>query len=111
MPEKDAMTKPRKLSPRRAAEETLALLRSQANAKRAASYQRYFKEPVDYFGLDTQGARQIKLGLLDRVEASWTIRDAVRFCDAMIRDPHMESRGIGYQTMLKLIVREHLHKY
>jgi len=93
----------RKLSPRQAAEETLELLRSSANEARATSYQRYFKEPVDYFGLDAKGARQIKEDLLGRVEGSWTFADAVRFCNAMVRDPHMEARGIGYQIVAHFI--------
>jgi 3-methyladenine DNA glycosylase AlkD len=93
----------RKLTPRRAADETISLLRGKANKTRAASYQRYFKEPVNYFGLDTQGAREIKDDLFARVAESWTIRDAVRFCNAMVKDPHMESRGIGYLTVARFV--------
>lgn len=97
------MARRRKLSARRAAEETLELLRGQANATRAASYQRYFKEPVDYFGLDTKSARRVQRNLLDRVGEDWTIRDAVRFCNAMLRDPHMEARGTGYQVVAHFV--------
>jgi 3-methyladenine DNA glycosylase AlkD len=93
------VTTRRKLAPRRAAEETLELLRRHANKTRAASYQRYFKEPVAYFGLDMKGERKIKDDLLERVEGSWTIQDAVRFCNVMVRDPHMEARGMGYQIV------------
>ncbi len=88
-----------KLSPRQAAKETLAFLQANANAARAASYQRFFKEPVAYYGLGTQESRQVKLDLLASVEGRWTIQDAVRFCKAMVRDPHMEARGIGYQVV------------
>jgi len=94
---------PRKLSPRQAAEEMLESLRAGANKTRAASYQRYFKEPVNYFGLDSQGARLIKQNLIDRIRGSWTIKDAVSFCKAMVRDPHMESRGIGYQVVAHFV--------
>ncbi len=97
------MTTRRKLSPSRAAKEMLETLRGSANAARAESYQRYFKEPVNYFGLDTQGARRVKEELLAQVEGSWTIDDAVRFCKAMVRDPHMESRGIGYQVVAHFV--------
>jgi 3-methyladenine DNA glycosylase AlkD len=90
-------------SPRQAAEETLELLRAGADEAKAASYQRYFKEPVDYFGLGTQEARRIRQDLLARVEEHWTIEDAVRFCDAMIEDPHMESRGTGYQIVAHFV--------
>ena len=71
---------------------------ARADAGRAASYQRYFKEPVDYLGLDREGSEGVRRELLERVGESWTIVDAVRFCDAMLRDPHMEARGTGYQV-------------
>lgn len=92
-----------KLTPRKAAEQTLKRLRAKTNKTRAASYQRYFKEPVDYFGVDNQSARQIREELLTEVEASWTIDDAVRFCNAMLKDPHMESRGTGYQVVAHFV--------
>jgi len=94
---------PRKLSPRRAAEETLVRLRAGADTARAASYQKWFKDPVNYFGLDNQGVKQIKQDLLDRIKGSWTVQDAVIFCKAMVRDPHMESRGIGYQVVAEFV--------
>ncbi len=97
------MTARRDLSPRQAAEETLALLRENANEARAASLQRYFKDPVNYFGLEHAVAKEIKLTLIDRVGGSWTNRDAVRFCEAMIRDSHMEARGIGYQLVAHFV--------
>lgn len=97
------MATPRKLAPRRAALETTEFLRQHADAAKAASYQRYFKEPVDYYGLDSQQAREVKQGLLDRVEQTWTIDDAVVFCNAMVKDPHMEARGIGYQIVARFV--------
>jgi 3-methyladenine DNA glycosylase AlkD len=92
-----------KLSPHQVAAETLTLLRSHANAKRAASYQRYFKEPVHYFGLDNATSQKVKGDVYDRVRGSWSIQDAVRYCDAMVRDPHMEARGIGYQIVARFV--------
>ncbi len=97
------MARRRKLSARRAAEETLELLRSQANAARAAADQRYFKEPVDLLGLGTESARRLQRDLLGRVKDTWTIRDAVRFCNAMLRDPHLEARGTGYQVVAHFV--------
>lgn len=92
-----------KLAPRRAAKETLKRLQSHANAAKAASYQRFFKEPVNYFGLDKQTAGDIKQELFERIQESWTIEDAVRFCNVMLEDPHMEARGIGYQVVAHLV--------
>jgi 3-methyladenine DNA glycosylase AlkD len=87
------------LKPDQVAEEMLELLRSHADEAKAASYQRFFKEPVNYFGLDNKGMKQIKQDLFDRVRESWTIAEAVAFCHAMVEDPHMEARGLGYQTV------------
>lgn len=93
------MIEPRAISPVQAATETLRLLHAAADATRAASYQRYFKEPVDYLGLDSKTVKKIKEDLRTAVEVTWNADDAVRFCDAMIEDPHMEARGIGYQIV------------
>lgn len=97
------MSKTQKLSPKRAAEEALELLRGQANAARAKSYQRYFKDPVDWYGVDSKSTRQIREDLLSRVEGRWTIDDAVRFAKWMVKDPHMEARGTGYQIVAHFI--------
>lgn len=97
------MTLRPKIAPHRAAEETLERLRRHANAKKAASYQRFFKQPVNYFGLDKQTSTEIKQDLFEKIQESWTIEDAVRFCKAMIKDPHMESRGIGYQVVAQFV--------
>jgi len=97
------MTPTRKLSAKKAAEETLILLRRKADKAKAASYQRFFKEPVDFFGLDSPAAREVKNDLLERIDGVWTIDDAVRFCNAMVRDRHMESRGTGYQIVAHFV--------
>ncbi len=93
------MTPASKLSPKRAAEETLALFRENTDEKRAASYQRFFKEPVDWFGVENKLVQQIQRDLLKRTRGSWSIRDAVNFCKAMVKDPHMEARGTGFQLV------------
>ncbi len=92
-----------KLSPRKAADETIDILRHCADKAIAASYQRYFKEPVEFFGVRTQGSREIKQELVTKVKGSWAVQDAVRFCNVMVRDPHMESRGIGYQVVAHFV--------
>jgi 3-methyladenine DNA glycosylase AlkD len=97
------MTAQKKLNPGTTAKETLEFLRRNANPAKAASYQRYFKEPVDYFGLGNDAMKQLKSDLISRVGDSWTIDDAVRFCKSMIRDPHMEARGLGYQIVARFV--------
>ncbi len=94
---------PEKLSPRRAADEVLAELKRRADPKRAASAQRYFKEPVEVYGLDAPSSRALVKELLARVKGSWTLREAVVFCNAMVRDPHLEPRGFGYQVVAAFV--------
>ena len=93
------MTAKSSLSPRHASEEMLRYLKSHANKTRAASYQRYFKEPVDYLGVGKVKMTEALQNLLDRVEGAWTIKEAVQFCNLMVKDPHMESRGLGFQVV------------
>ena len=39
-------------TPQQAAEEAIGYFQSQANEERAATFQRYFKDPVNYYGVD-----------------------------------------------------------
>ena len=97
------MTAGRKPSPRRKAAEMLERMRSCANEKKAASYQRFFKEPVTMFGIDGPTMRELNREVLGEVDKTWTLNDAVAFCKAMIRDPHMESRGTGFQMVARFV--------
>lgn len=90
------MTAQRPPSPSQIAEEMLEFLKSHADEARAAKYQRYFKEPVDYLGVGKEKMAEAMQAVQDRVEGAWTIEDAVQFCDSMVKDPHMETRGLGF---------------
>jgi 3-methyladenine DNA glycosylase AlkD len=65
--------------------------------------ERYFKEPVELYGLDTPTSRRLPRDLLKRVKGSWTLCDAVAFCRAMVRDPHLEPRGIGFEVVAAFV--------
>lgn len=93
------MTRTKRLAPRTAANEVVRQLQRQADPGRAASNQRYFKEPVELYGVDTPTCRGVTRDLLRRVKGSWTLREAVAFCRAMVRDPHLEPRGIGFEVV------------
>ena len=97
------MTRPPKPDPRKTALEMLELMRSRADKSKALSYQRFFKEPVDFFGIDTPASRGIQRDLLRSVGKAWTIRDAVRFCQVMVRDPHLEARAMGFQLVARFV--------
>jgi 3-methyladenine DNA glycosylase AlkD len=93
------VTRTERLAPRSAADEMRCQLRRRADPARAASSQRYFKEPVELYGLDTPTCRGMTRDLLRRVRDFWTLREAVAFCRAMVRDPHLEPRGIGFEVV------------
>jgi 3-methyladenine DNA glycosylase AlkD len=78
-------------------------LRQRADPGRAASSQRYFKEPVQLYGLDTPTCRSMTRDLLRRVKGSWTLREAVAFCRTMVRDPHLEPRGMGFEVVAAFV--------
>jgi 3-methyladenine DNA glycosylase AlkD len=89
-------TKPK---PAELAKETIAALSALADQKKAAAYQRYFKEPVAMFGVDSNLSKELREDLLKRVRGAWSLADSVAFCKAMLRDPHLESRGTGFQIV------------
>lgn len=97
------MARTSRLPPRQAAEGMIAQMQRRADPAKAASYQRYFKEPVELYGLDTPTSRRMLKDLLARVKGSWTLRDAVSFCKAMVRDPHLEPQGIGFQAVAAFV--------
>ena len=91
-------TKP---SPRTAAREMCELLAARANPKKAAEVQRYFKETVAAFGIPLPDVRVVAMDLHRAVRGSWTVEDAVVFCDTLIRDPHLESKAIALGLLAK----------
>jgi 3-methyladenine DNA glycosylase AlkD len=65
--------------------------------------QRFFKEHVPLLGLDVKTMRSIKRDLLEEVGPDWTIRNAVAFCNAMIRDPHVEVRALAFEVVARFV--------
>jgi len=93
------VVRPPKPTPKAAAAALLARLRRLARPRKAAAYQRFFKEPVDLYGLDTPSLRVLQRDLVKQHRAHWSLRDAVRFCDLVVRDSHLEARGSGFQVV------------
>jgi 3-methyladenine DNA glycosylase AlkD len=87
------------MTPREAADEALTYFRSDANPEKAEKLQRYFKDPVDSYGVDYGPFKEWKADFHERLKAHWTIREAVEFCELMLEDKYMESRGTGYQAV------------
>jgi 3-methyladenine DNA glycosylase AlkD len=98
-------------APRAAAREILALLASRADPLRATEVQRYFKATVAAFGIPLPEVRRAVAGLHRAVSASWTVNDAVAFCDALIHDPHLEAKAVGLELLRRFekdLAPEHL---
>ena len=93
----------RETTPKRLAEETIGEMKRLADPRRAASNQRYFKEPVDSYGLDGATGKRLIKDLVTRTRGAWTVADAVTFCNLMVRDPHMEPRGIAFQVLAAFV--------
>lgn len=86
-------------SPRVAADEALAFLSAHADGHRAAQLQRFFRDPVSYYGVDYGAFKEWKSGFLDRLAARWGLDEAVQLCRILLDDEHMEARGLGYQVV------------
>ncbi len=99
----DTVAKSKKPNPRQTAATILKFMRSRADDKKAASFQRFFKEPIAVFGVDTNVMRDLQRDLYEDVADVWTIRDAVSFCEAIIKDPHLEARGTGFQLVARFV--------
>ena len=97
------MAKQPKPKPREMAAKLLTLLQRHADPKKAASYQRYFKEPVEFLGIDSPTSKQIQRDLHDEIGDTWTLRDAIAFCNVLMCEPHLEPRGIGFQTVARYV--------
>ena len=63
------MAKKDKPDPKKTAADLLKRLEGRADKKKAASYQRFFKEPVLFWGIDTPNMRDIRDDLYKEVEA------------------------------------------
>jgi 3-methyladenine DNA glycosylase AlkD len=70
-------------------------LRDHADPRRAASSQRFFKEPVACYGVDAPTLRRHARELAKRVQPFWNVRDALALCDDLIRDAQLETKSVG----------------
>jgi len=83
-------------APRTVAAETVRRLRALADPARAESGRRFFKEPIPLYGIPAKEIHRIVRETAARVKGTWTIGEAVRFADALARDPRFEARAVGY---------------
>jgi 3-methyladenine DNA glycosylase AlkD len=96
---------PAKISPLQLAQQTLQRLRAAGNGRVAAQSSVYFKahEQVAFFGVGTPELRRIEREIYQQVKGSWTVQDALAFCELLIRDQRQEAKTAG----LLLLARYH----
>jgi 3-methyladenine DNA glycosylase AlkD len=86
-------------TPKGAAREALAFMKANADEARAASFQRYFKEPVEAYGVEYAALKARRKEVAARVRGAWTLNDALLYCEEMLKDPNLEPRGNAFQTV------------
>jgi len=83
------------LEPSRIASEILVFLRANASAGRARSSQRYFKEPVQLYGIQAPVLRKHAKSLASQLKGKWTWVEAVSLVDELIQEPQLEAKAVG----------------
>ncbi len=86
-------------TPRQAAREAIAFMKANADETRAASFQRYFKEPVKAYGVEYAALKARRKDVAAQIRGTWTLDDALLYCEEMLKDPHLEPRGNAFQTV------------
>ncbi len=88
-------------NPKELARETVRTLEKLADPKKAESSRRFFKEPIHPLGVDAPALHRVEKEVYARVKKEWSADDAIRFCDALLRESHEEPRLLGYLVVGK----------
>jgi 3-methyladenine DNA glycosylase AlkD len=88
-------------TPRDIAAHAGRLYRVKADPARAAQGQKYFKHRVRLFGLSAAESRQIAADLFSEVKGTWTVNEAVEFCDLVFPRPELEFKGLGALMLIR----------
>lgn len=104
-------------SPKQAAKDAIAFMKAGADEARAASFQRYFKDPVQVYGVEYAALKARQKEVAAQVRGGWTLDDALLYCEEMLKDPHLEARGNAFQTVGDFVAEagpellEHVHRW
>jgi 3-methyladenine DNA glycosylase AlkD len=85
------------LSPKQLSEQAISQLKSEGDPRVAAGARNYFKayEDVDFFGVKTRVVRRIAADLHRQVRNDWELREAIAFCDLLIKRRELEAKNVG----------------
>lgn len=81
----------------RLARDAVDLLQASGDVRTAERSRAYFKpgEDVSFHGVPTPRVREIERELYRQVRDRWTLTEAFRFADRMVRDRRLESKALG----------------
>jgi 3-methyladenine DNA glycosylase AlkD len=87
----------------RAVTRTRAELARRGSARRAAGMRAYFKrdERLRFYGVSVPTLRMVARGVWHEHRAAWSLTDAVRFCDLLIRDAEFEAKAVGVMVLAR----------
>ncbi len=97
----DVRTPAGRLSPDAAARESVAALKRGADPARAAGQRHYFKEQVEFLGVNTPQMREISAALWEKIRGEWRFRDALAYAETMLEGRCHEIRGLGLLILLR----------
>lgn len=79
----------------RVAADIIAALRKEGNPARARAVQRYFSDEIVALGVSAPTVRDLVRRQTKPLKDVWTLNDAVRCCDLLLREPQVEVRVAG----------------
>jgi 3-methyladenine DNA glycosylase AlkD len=96
-------TKPAAAPVHEAVRATRVALRRHRSPRRAAGMRAYFKrdETVAFYGVDLPTVRAVARDVWRDHRAAWTVADATRFCDHLIRDAEFEAKAVGMLVLAR----------
>jgi 3-methyladenine DNA glycosylase AlkD len=89
------------MTPAQLARLGLRLLKEKTDPVRARGAQKYFKEEVQCLGLTAAQQRELALNVYLMIKNDWTVKEAISFCEIMLRESYFEARSLGILTLEK----------
>jgi len=90
-------------SPKKAAREAIAFMKSHSSQARIDTLQKYFKDPIQAYGVDYPAYKEWMKVFVRGLKKGWVLQDAVEYCDILVKDPHMEAPGHGFQVVAAFV--------
>ncbi|MBM3790964.1 MAG: DNA alkylation repair protein, partial [Acidobacteria bacterium] len=77
--------------------EAVRMLRAEADPRVAEQARSYFKDydRAAFLGLRAPAVRAVEREIYRSVRPDWAFAEALRFCDTLIRKPHLEVKAVG----------------